>query len=69
MPNNVGASSKAIASLLANADVRLSTVNSDGLILNTGRKQRLAMNGQVNALLAMWGGQCAAPGCSAHALH
>ena len=64
MPNNVGAPSKAIASLLANADIRLSTVNSDGLILNTGRKQRLATNGQVNALLAMWGGQCAAPGCT-----
>lgn len=64
MPNNVGAPSKAIASLLANADIRLSTVNSDGLIINTGRKQRLATNGQVNALLAMWGGQCAAPGCT-----
>ena len=64
MPNNVGAPSKAIASLLANADIRLSTVNSDGLILNTGRKQRLATNGQVNGLLAMWGGQCAAPGCT-----
>ena len=64
MPNNVGAPSKAIASLLANADIRLSTVNSDGLVINTGRKQRLATNGQVNALLAMWGGQCAAPGCT-----
>lgn len=64
MPNNMGAPSKAIASLLANADIRPSTVNSDGLILNTGRKQRLATNGQVNALLAMWGGQCAAPGCT-----
>ena len=64
MPNNVGAPSKAIASLLANADIRLSTVNSDGLVLNTGRKQRLATNGQVNALLEMWGGQCAAPGCT-----
>ena len=64
MPNNVGAPSKAIASLLANADIRLSTVNSNGLVINTGRKQRLATNGQVNALLAMWGGQCAAPGCT-----
>lgn len=64
MPNNVGAPSKAIASLLANEDIRLSTVNSDGLVINTGRKQRLATNGQVNALLAMWGGQCAAPGCT-----
>lgn len=64
MPNNVGAPSKAIANLLANADVRLSTVNADGLIINTGRKSRLATDAQVNALMTMWGGQCAAPGCT-----
>ena len=64
MPNNVGAPSKAIANLLANANVRLSTVDSAGLILNTGRQTRLATAAQVNALMAMWGGQCAAPGCT-----
>ena len=64
MPNNVGVPSKAIANLLANANVRLSTVDSAGLILNTGRQTRLATAAQVNALMAMWGGQCAAPGCT-----
>ena len=64
MPNNVGAPSKAIANLLANANVRFSTVDSAGLILNTGRQTRLATAAQVNALMAMWGGQCAAPGCT-----
>ena len=64
MPNNVGAPSKAIANLLANANVRFSTVDSAGLILNTGRQARLATAAQVNALMAMWGGQCAAPGCT-----
>lgn len=64
MPNNVGAPSKAIANLLANANVRLSTVDSAGLILNTSRSSRLATDGQVNALMTMWGGQCAAPGCT-----
>ena len=64
MPNNVGAPSKAIANLLANANVRFSTVDSAGLILNTSRQTRLATAAQVNALMAMWGGQCAAPGCT-----
>lgn len=64
MPNNVGAPSKAIANLFANANVRFSTVDSAGLILNTGRQTRLATAAQVNALMAMWGGQCAAPGCT-----
>lgn len=64
MPNNVGAPSKAIANLLANANLRFSTVDSAGLILNTGRQTRLATAAQVNALMAMWGGQCAAPGCT-----
>lgn len=64
MPNNVGVPSKAIANLLANANLRFSTVDSAGLILNTGRQTRLATAAQVNALMAMWGGQCAAPGCT-----
>ena len=64
MPNNVGAPSEAIASLLSTANIRVSTVNSDGLILKTGRQSRLATDAQVNALMTMWGGQCAAPGCT-----
>ena len=64
MPNNVGARSEALVGLIANADLRVSTVDDDGLIINTGRSSRFATPGQVNALLTMWGGQCAAPGCT-----
>lgn len=64
MPNNLGAPSMAIANILANANMRVSTVDETGLILNTGRQFRLANPAQVNALLTMWGGQCAAPGCT-----
>ena len=64
MPNNVGARSETLANLIANADLRVSTVDDTGLIINTGRRFRLANAGQVNALLAMWGGQCAAPECT-----
>lgn len=64
MPNNVGARSDAIAGMVANANMRVSTVNENGLIINTGRQFRLTTPAQVNALLIMWGGQCAAPGCT-----
>lgn len=64
MPNNVAAPSSAIAGILANASFRLSTVGDDGLVLNTGRSFRLANPSQINALMVMWGGQCAAPGCT-----
>lgn len=64
MPNNVGARSETLTNLIANADLRVSTVDNTGLIINTGRRFRLANAGQVNALLAMWGGQCAAPECT-----
>lgn len=64
MPNNVGVPSAAVANVVANACVRLSTVNDEGLILNTTRARRLATPAQINALMVMWGGQCAAPGCT-----
>ena len=64
MPNNLGAPNAALAHLISNAFVRLSRVDEHGLIINTGRASRLASAAQVNALLTMWGGQCAAPGCT-----
>ena len=48
----------------ANANMRVNTVDDNGLIINTGRQFRLANAAQVNALMVMWGGQCAAPGCT-----
>lgn len=64
MPNNIGAPSASVAGILANAKLRVSHVDESGLIINTGRQFRLATSAQINALLVMWGGQCAAPGCT-----
>ncbi|MCQ4620854.1 DUF222 domain-containing protein [Corynebacterium genitalium ATCC 33030] len=64
LPNNAGATTETLEHLVSNALVRLDTVSNQGLILNTGRSTRLATDGQVNALMAMWGGQCATPGCT-----
>lgn len=64
LPNNAGASSKGLENLVANALVRLDTVDNRGMIINAGRSSRLATDGQIRSLLAMWGGQCAMPGCT-----
>lgn len=64
LPNNAGATTETLEHLVSNALVRLDTVSNQGLILNTGRATRLATDGQINALMAMWGGQCATPGCT-----
>lgn len=53
-----------MANVIANATVRFDTVDETGLILNSSRSRRLAFNAQINALMVMWGGQCAAPGCT-----
>lgn len=64
LPNNAGASSKGLENLVANALVRLDSVDTRGMIINAGRSSRLATDGQIRSLLAMWGGQCAIPGCT-----
>lgn len=64
LPNNAGAASKGLENLVANALVRLDTVDNRGMIINAGRSSRLATDGQIRSLLAMWGGQCAMPGCT-----
>lgn len=64
LPNNAGATSKGLENLVANALVRLDTVDNRGMIINAGRSSRLATDGQIRSLLAMWGGQCAMPGCT-----
>ncbi|MDK8626411.1 HNH endonuclease signature motif containing protein [Corynebacterium appendicis] len=56
--------SAALANLVANGLSRLNVCDSSGLILNVGRAQRLATDAQVNALMTMWGHQCAMPGCT-----
>ncbi|WP_115684626.1 HNH endonuclease signature motif containing protein [Corynebacterium senegalense] len=64
LPNNPGAGSEAVKNFLSNANYRVNTVDETGLVLNTGRAVRLATDAQVNALMLMWRGRCAMPGCS-----
>lgn len=64
MPENRAARSEDVRSYLANALVRLHLLDKNGLTINVGRSQRFATDGQVQALLAVWGYQCAMPGCS-----
>ncbi|MCG7290283.1 MULTISPECIES: HNH endonuclease signature motif containing protein [unclassified Corynebacterium] len=64
MPENRSASSEDVRSYLANAMVRLHLLDDTGLTIHVGRSRRFATDGQVQALLAIWGYQCAMPGCS-----
>lgn len=64
LPHNPGAPSEALKNFLDSAHYRVSRVDEKGLVLNTGRMQRLATAGQINALMLMWGGTCAMPGCT-----
>ncbi|WP_156806846.1 HNH endonuclease signature motif containing protein [Corynebacterium capitovis] len=64
LPNNSGAGAQSVANLVANGLMRVNTVDETGLVLNTGRSFRLATDAQVNALMVMWGGMCAMPGCT-----
>lgn len=64
MPENRSAPSEDVRSYLANAMVRLQLLDDTGLTIHVGRSRRFATDGQVQALLAIWGYQCAMPGCS-----
>lgn len=64
MPENRSASSEDVRSYLANAMVRLHLLDDTGLTIHVGRSRRFATDGQVQGLLAIWGYQCAMPGCS-----
>lgn len=64
MPENPSARSEVVKHYVANACHRVHTLDREGLTINVGRAQRFATDGQVQALLAAWGYQCAMPGCS-----
>lgn len=64
MPENIAAPSSVVRSYIANATVRMHLLDKRGLTLNVSRSQRFATDGQVQALLAVWGHQCAMPGCT-----
>lgn len=64
MPSAPKAPSRALENLVANALSRLTITDRSGQVLNVGRAQRLATDKQINALMTMWGHQCAMPGCN-----
>lgn len=64
MPTNPQAPSRVISGYVANSLARGHLLDSRGLTLYVGRSQRFATDGQVAALLALWGHQCAMPGCT-----
>lgn len=64
MPQNPSAASEEIRSYVSNAMTRMHYLDKRGLTLNVSRAQRFATDGQVQALLAVWGFQCAMPGCT-----
>lgn len=64
MPANPQTPSRVLQNYVANATVRAHLLDGQGLTLYVGRSRRLATDGQVRALLAVWGHQCAMPGCT-----
>jgi len=64
MPSNPQAPSKVVQSYVANAMVRGHLLDSRGLTMHFGRSRRFASDGQIQALLSVWGHQCAMPGCT-----
>lgn len=64
MPTNPQAPSRVLQNYVANATVRAHLLDGQGLTLYVGRSQRFATDGQIRALLAVWGHQCAMPGCA-----
>lgn len=64
MPSNPQAPAAAIKHYVGNAYVRGHLLNSQGLTMHYGRERRFASDAQVQALLSLWGNQCAMPGCT-----
>ena len=53
-----------LESYVDNALVRLQMLDKNGLTLHLGRQSRFVNNAQFRALLAVWGYECAMPGCN-----
>ncbi|QPK83488.1 HNH endonuclease [Corynebacterium qintianiae] len=64
LPGNVAAPSKMLENYVNNAFVRLHLLDQNGLSVHVGRKRRFVTDGQLAALLATWGYECAMPGCN-----
>ncbi|MCG7277499.1 HNH endonuclease [Corynebacterium imitans] len=64
LPNNKAVPAFNLANVAANAEARGVLFDDHGLIINYGRKRRLVSKTQMEALMSMWGHQCAMPGCN-----
>ena len=64
MPTNPQAPSSTLRHYVKDAVTRVHMLDSKGLTMHFGKKRRLASDGQVEALLDVWGHQCAMPGCT-----
>ncbi|QYH20237.1 HNH endonuclease [Corynebacterium aquatimens] len=64
MPENPQIPSRALATYVNDAIARCHLLSKSGLTMHYGRERRLASDAQVNALLDVWGRQCAMPGCT-----
>lgn len=64
LPNNKAVPAFNLANVAANAEARGVLFDDHGLIINYGRKRRLVSKAQMEALMSMWGHQCAMPGCN-----
>ena len=64
LPGNVEAPSQMLENYVNDAFVRLQLMDKDGLSLHLGRRSRFVNDAQFRALLAVWGFECAMPGCN-----
>ncbi|WP_284522805.1 HNH endonuclease signature motif containing protein [Corynebacterium aquatimens] len=64
MPQNPQIPSRVLTGYVHNALARAHLLSSSGVTLHYGRKRRTASDGQIKALLELWGYQCAMPGCT-----
>lgn len=64
LQNNMAAPAHMLANIVGNGELRGVLFDEKGLVLNYGRRRRVASPAQVDALFAMWGQRCAMPGCN-----
>lgn len=64
MPQNPQIPSPVVRDYVADAMYRMHISDPAGITLSYGRERRFASDAQIGALLAVWGHQCAMPGCT-----
>ncbi|WP_158268467.1 HNH endonuclease signature motif containing protein [Corynebacterium liangguodongii] len=64
LPGNVAAPSSVLQNYVGDAFVRLHLIDDNGVTVHVGKSTRFVNDGQLRALLAVWGYECAMPGCN-----